>query len=489
MGWFDEGSKRQHRRRAFLAIVLLWVISATYARLKPLPAGVRVASEVYTVPALDVRLLTDVTGVDAAGNRVSEQEIFDAILAIIRGAEHFVVMDFFLFNEYRGREQQFHRDLTKELTDALVAKRTSHPQVPIWFITDPINTVYGGLPSPELNRLRQAGVTVITTDLTKLRDSNSLYAGFWRPAVRWFGNSQNGGWIANPFDASSKVSLRSWLALLNFKANHRKVVIADRGNDIVSLVTSFNPHTASSGHSNLAIEFINGPWRELIASEQAVAAFSNARFDVLTRGLGTATSTATSTLGLQVVTEGSIPAALLQQLATAASGDQVDALVFYLSDRKIINALVEAALRGASVRVILDPNKDAFGQRKDGTPNRPVATELMLHANIRIRWYDTHGEQAHSKLLLIRKRDGAASLVTGSANWTKRNLQDMNLETNVVVSGDATAEPLRRAGELFERLWANRDKNFTVDYPAYRDASLFKSLRYRYMEWSGLSSW
>ena len=59
----------------------------------------------------------------------------------------------------------------------------------------------------------------------------------------------------------------------------------------------------------------------------------------------------------------------------------------------------------------------------------------------------------------------------------------------MVLAGAQTAEPLRQAAELFDRLWANRgDGTYTAEYAAYRDDSLWKGLRYRFMEWSGLSS-
>ena len=50
--------------------------------------------------------------------------------------------------------------------------------------------------------------------------------------------------------------------------------------------------------------------------------------------------------------------------------------MFYLSERQIVKALITAKERGVNVRVLLDPNKDAFGREKNGIPNRQVASEL-----------------------------------------------------------------------------------------------------------------
>ena len=60
------------------------------------------------------------------------------------------------------------------------------------------------------------------------------------------------------------------------------------------------------------------------------------------------------------------------------------------------------------IRVLLDPNKDAFGFEKSGLPNREVASELVAASAgaIKLRWYRTHGEQFHVKLAAIRSDHG-----------------------------------------------------------------------------------
>ena len=55
----------------------------------------------------------------------------------------------------------------------------------------------------------------------------------------------------NPFGCEP-VTVRSWLAILNLKANHRKVAIADDGTELRALITSANPHDGSSAHTNRA---------------------------------------------------------------------------------------------------------------------------------------------------------------------------------------------------------------------------------------------
>ena len=63
------------------------------------------------------------------------------------------------------------------------------PSLSILLLTDPINDVYGGAPSPLLAELRKAGIEVVVTDLERLRDSNPFYSSLWRTLLQWWGNS------------------------------------------------------------------------------------------------------------------------------------------------------------------------------------------------------------------------------------------------------------------------------------------------------------
>ncbi len=79
--------------------------------------------------------------------------------------------------------------------------------------------------------------------------------------------------------------------------------------------------------------------------------------------------------------------------------EHLDLAMFYLSERQIIKALIAAQQRGVQVRVLLDPNKDAFGREKNGIPNRQVASELNA-AGVKVRWCNTQGEQCHNKMMM-----------------------------------------------------------------------------------------
>lgn len=302
---------------------------------------------------------------------------------------------------------------------------------------------------------------------------------------------REGGLLPSPF-SDDRVSMLSYLALLHFKANHRKLILADAGDDRVSLVSSANPHDGSSAHGNVALEFRGAAVLDLLESEQAVLTLSGADLPTVQLPQPAPQPRTTSQPGdpvsLQVVTESQIRRTLPEALEASGRGDRVDVAVFYISDHDIVRALIAARLRGAEVRALLDPNKDAFGREKGGVPNRPVAGDLHQE-DVAVRWCDTHGEQCHAKLMLVRRASGEAVLVLGSANFTRRNLQDFNLETDIALRGPASSDPMRAAADWFELLWSNGDgRRFSVEYEAYSDESLRKRFFYEIEERTGLST-
>lgn len=474
---------RRVLRIAVFALLALWLAMAVFHRYKPLPEGIGVAMPAR--PADGVRFLADYTWTGADGRRVVEQQIFDRVLERIRGARRLIVLDMFLFNDFAGAaDGDGMRPLSDEVERALLERREALPELRIVMITDPINQLYGGIHSSRLERLRAAGVEVVVTRLPRLRDSNPAWSGFWRLCCQWAGNSADGGWLPNPVGAG-KVSLRTWLRLVNFKANHRKTLIADSPEGWVGLVTSGNPHDASSAHGNVALEFVGPAALDLLATERAVGAFSGFPLEDLPSPPPAAPVEGGQ---LQVLTEGAIRDAAIEAIDRAGPGDRVDMAIFYLSHRGVIRALKRAAARDARVRVLLDPNRDAFGKQKDGIPNRPVARELV-DAGVDVRWCNTSGEQCHSKFVQVVTGDGRAELVAGSANFTRRNLDDLNLETSVRIEGSASLPVQTAAAAYFERRWANEGgRTHSLPYSAFAEDSALRYWRYRFMEFSGLST-
>lgn len=493
-------TRRFRKRWVGWALLAWWAGVAGWNVIKPMPPGTNVSTALVGAQAEDVQFLYDLTTTTPDGAPTHEQRIFDEVFGIVEEAESFLVADFFLFNSMMGAAEGVHRQLSREFADRLIARKQARPELSILLITDPINDIYGGLPSPLLNALRAAGIDVVNTDLDELRDSNPVYSSLWRMFIQWWGNAPDGGSMMNPFvndeaGPSAPITLRSWLALMNFKANHRKVIVADRSDGtLTALVTSANPHDGSSAHSNVAVRF-NGPLAQhILDSEMAVARFSGWKGHVYA-------STSTQPPPQQVLdppvqlaflTEEAIRTHLLDAIDTTRNGDAVSIATFYISDREVIDSLLRAASRGVTVRLILDPNRDAFGRQKDGVPNRPVAAELVKDSKekIQVRWYRTHGEQFHTKLALIEHGDRLIASL-GSANLTRRNIGNYNLEANVALEMRADSTLALEMSSYFDRLWNNDGPpgtSFTAGYGAWRDDDTGRYWRYRLMEATGLST-
>ncbi|WP_171490548.1 phospholipase D family protein [Acinetobacter suaedae] len=471
--------------RRYMAVILSilvigYLASAIYHTVKPLPKGLDFTGQIRHA---NVKFLADQTYLDTQGQQQVDQHIFDEMLQLINEAKTTIVLDMFLFNQEVGKSKVQQRPLMQQLTDALVAKRQENPQMQVVLITDPINSVYGGIAPEHYAQLRQAGIQVIETDLKPLRTSNPLWSGFWYICCQDLGNNPNRGWLNNPF-GEQKITLSSYLSLFNFKANHRKTLVVDTDSGWKSLVTSANPHDGSSRHSNVALVVEGATAIDMLQTEQTVAQMSQGGSPIVIMGGLTEDK---SLPQVQVLTEKAIYTAVLKMIEGTKKDEYLDVAMFYLSERKIINALKQAQQRGAKIRIILDPNKDAFGRQKNGMPNRQVASELNA-VDIPIRWCDTRGEQCHSKMLLKYDKQHA-ELILGSANLTARNLKNYNLETNMRVLGSAQAPVFKDAQQYFDSSWENQNaRQITVDYAKYADESKGKYWLYRFMEWSGLST-
>lgn len=477
-----------------------WCATVGWQTAKPLPPGMHVDGAYHDVPTASVRFLADVTSADAFGQRQVTQAIFDETLKLVDEAQGFLLLDFFLFNAdggpSTGPKPVPLRPLSAQLREALLARRAADPSLPILVIVDPINVHYIPQLTPELASLEAAGIDVVVTDLDPLRDSNAIYSAAWRLGFKWWLQPRAGGTLPNPLDgASEPVSAGAYGRLLNLKANHRKVMLTRDGQgQLRGIVGSANPHDASSAHSNVALE-VHGPaLQPLLDSELAIARFSGWQ-GVMPPPLAApdARPAAGDTVSrVATLTEGAILEALLSRIGAAGAGSSIDVAMFYLTQRDVIEALIAAARRGASVRVLLDPNKDAFGYEKSGLPNRPMVSELLTASDgaVRVRWYRTHGEQFHVKLVAIRD-ERELWLTLGSANLTRRNLSDYNLEANLAVETPAASTLAREVQQWFELLWNNRGPQgieYTADAETYADPSQGRFWLYRLMEGSGLST-
>jgi hypothetical protein len=473
-------------------------------------SGTNICSEAFVVKREALEIKFDLTGVDASGQRVVSQELFDSLLELIEAADDLLVLDMFLVNQFRGFDGgDVHRDMTAELVEALVRKLQTRPGIWLLFVTDPINSVYAERCPADLLPVVQAGGRVVTTDLAQLPDSNYLYSPFFRalePLLKRVGFMRR-PLVGHPFDRRGpEVSVLQMLRLLNFKANHRKVAVCrDAQGHWRGLVSSGNPHTASSAHGNVGLVLRDSAAvGAILKSELEIAratalrtpalCYSQAGTYALLRELedwlgrvptaSEVSSVAEETPGVlvQYCTEKRIGEKADWILQGVGEGDELDLMMFYLSDAAILRQLRTAALRGAVVRLLLDPNKDAFGRQKNGIPNRVYGTELMRWAaregvNLQVRWVATHGEQAHFKLMRLHNASsGREQLLVGSANFTTRNLRGCNLESALYCE-DALPQG-EKCEKVFERLWANSSGViYSVGFERYASRGIISWLR------------
>ena len=486
--------KRWVRRLVLLALVACWLGTAYWQSVKPLPQGTHVAGAVCPVAASQVSFVADITAADAYGHLVVSQGIFDEVLKVVRGAQHFIVLDFALIGASEGAAPQ--RRLAAELTDALLEARRAQPQLKVLLVTDPVNERFGAVRAPQLELLRAAGVEVVPVRLDALRDTAFLYSSLWRLTLAWWDGPR--GPLGYP------------LRELNFKADHRKVVIADDGADgLLAVVGSANPKDAQSGWSNLAARVAGDSIGPLLASELAIARFSgwtgnSEPFlraadphdpEQCSRGAPAAAVPApltADTARVQVLTEGALRKALLSRAEGAGRGDTIDIAMFGFADRGVIEALLDASRRGVTVRLILDPSEDATTMLPTGLPNQPAASELVARSAgaVRVRWYRTHGERFHGALVLVADRQNVW-LTVGSANLTRRGLDDYNLEANLAIEVLRESALAAQAQGYFETLWGNKAAlgiEYTADFAAFADSRQTDYWLYRLLEGTGFTA-
>ncbi|MGA9225456.1 MAG: phospholipase, partial [Mesobacillus sp.] len=263
-------AKKLFKSKKMLILLILAIIvgvTVYHNTHKELPEGLSYEGKIHNVK--DVRFLYDLTYTDENGEKKFEQDIFDTVLKRIGEAEEFIVLDMFLFNDYYKKDMGY-PEISENISEKLIAQKKKHKNLKVVFITDEINLTYGSHKSDTLKELRENGIEVIFTKLDPLRDSNPLYTGIWRVFFQWFGQSGE-GWIPNPMAKNAPdVTLRSYLELLNLKANHRKIFVTEK----TAIVASANPHDASGFHSNIAFETSGNVIGDILESEQAVSDFS-----------------------------------------------------------------------------------------------------------------------------------------------------------------------------------------------------------------------
>ncbi len=506
---------------AALIFLVLAILPLLLYRSHPLPPGANRMSKPLPASSEQIKLLIDSTSFDpVTGKRVIQQVIFDEILAMIQRADQFIYVDIFLWNPWQGSTPEKHRGLATELAEALIEKKSENPDLDILVMTDPINRIYGQMEPDLFLKLHQAGIPVIFTSLERMPDSNRLYARYWQfyhgliSSLPLLNNLVTQPLFSNPFIADGpKISTRQLGRLLLFKANHRKVIVTGSGNGGLEILAgSLNPADGSSAHSNLALRIRGQVALDALDSELNLARWSAgypgsvlldqtgsahriiSRINTLAAQLSREHPASGSSTTVQWLSEKAISKSIVELLEKTAPDDEIRIAIFYLSDRKVVTAIENAVDKGVKTRIIIDANKDAFGIKKIGVPNRQAAAELMKLSpghDIQVRWADTHGEQFHPKTMTITNEKNRKNiLLAGSANWTRRNLQNLNLEANLLIL-DAP-DTVGRFNHYFDNAWDNSDGlSHTLPYEAWSESGFtlfWKTVLYRFQEWSGMST-
>lgn len=491
--------------------------SADSEQIDYVPGRLSVSSPWYYVSESDIDLQASYCGFDTVKKkRISNLTIGKKALEMIEKADKFALASVFLFDVlYADAPPEM--DIVKQLTDLLVKKRAQDPDFSVIIMLDPINRAYSNRRGPAVKRLAKSGADTFYSDLVSTNSATALGVGeTLRDGLRLVDNLSLGvigkvlGVVASP-----KIPIKNDLdedgisieALWNaaaIKANHRKLLVTDSGDTCEALVSSANPHNASTGSANysisvrgdiakyiymnirkdveLSIKLDYAYWSDGSASyksrflEDKLPAFKTASYLP-------AVKTEKTPIGIRYLTESRIRKEILRLLDAAKPNDQIRIQMFYLSDIEVVDAIAETARRLSNpLRLILDPSKDAFGTIKDGTPNRQVAAYLMEkkkkeNLNIQIRWYETHGEQNHAKIMSItNEKTDKYQVFTGSANWTGKNLKDINMESNVSLKGAKAI--CEKFNGLFDKFWTNSD-------------GLVYTIRYegKYQKHTGMSKW
>jgi len=400
---------------------------------KPLPPGTHVVSQSSRLSEADVEFLHEYSPREGALAREA---------AAVDRAEQLIVLD--------------RSPVSGELVQHLLARKRARPLLKIVLVTDPGNEVFGGTSAQSLVSLEQAGIIVARVRLDRLRDSNPLYSGLWRLLFSWW---------SDPFDEPpGRVTLRAWSRMQNSKADQRQLLVADDGAGGWTAVVSPDVRAGLILRGSLA--------RAMIASELQIAAWSTD--DDRLPSAPPMDLRAVGSIDARFLTEGGIETALLDAIGAAGMDDRICIAVDNLSDIRLIAAALHAAARGARVQVLLARNR---------IPNRAVAGKILRDGGgrIEVRWYFGSGAP-HPKLLIVQHRTDLW-MNWGSANFTRRNLGDLNLEAGVELRMPARSAPARAVSDYFAKAWVRAAADTD-----HADESAADYWRYRLAEISGLSS-
>jgi hypothetical protein len=489
-----------------LTLLLCWLLGAVWMSCKRLPPGLHIAGQWQSLPGQAPRFLRDLSAADGNGAPLVEQQIDPELLAMISQARQMVLLDTGLFGDLPAAGPGASRlrtapPIATRVVDALLRAKAAHPDLSVLLLTDPSTQQTNGARSL-LDRLAVAGVEVLAVDVDRLRSPDAAFASFWDLCCRWWSGAASSPQWPNPLGVGpSGVSLALWGELRSYQRSHRQLLIADDGaGGIGALIFSRPLHAEAAIHSATALHLSGAALEPLLESEFALAQFSGwsdggamqARSQRLLEQQRLAAPPADHAAArARVVTEGAIAQALVARIDATGNGDHIEIAALYLSQRELVRALLDSARRGVMVRLLLDPGKDGYGYARSGIPNREVASELVATSDgaVRVRWYRTHGEQFSPGMVLVQSAR-RAWLMNGTAELSRRDLDDFNLAAAVISDLPADAPASAEALAWFDMLWYNRASGgteYTTDADVYTDASQLRYWQYRLFEAVGTS--
>jgi hypothetical protein len=496
------------RRLLAACLLALWLALALWLSARHLPPGVHIAGPWLPVPVDAVRFLYNLTAADARGAPLVERQIDPEMLRMIAGAHELIVLDTGLFGDLSAAGPAAARlrpaaAVAAPLIDALLRARRESPSLSALVLTDRSSMLMDPA-APWLERLRNGGVQVLVVDEDRLRSPDAGFAALWSLCCRWWSGASTLGAWPNPLQVGpSGVAFGTWGALQGYQRSHRQMLIADDGaGGLQGLVFSRPLHSEAGLHSASALWLAGAALEPVLESEFVLAQFSGwhdggvmqaraQRLLELQRRTAVAAPAYGGMARARVVSEGAIGDTLVQRIDGTGDGDRIAIAALYLAQRELVRALLDAAKRGVTVRVLLDPGKDGYGFDRAGLPNRQVSSELIVQSEgaIRVRWYRTHGEQFSPGVVLIQHA-ALDWLMVGTASLTRYDLEDFNLASAFIAELPAGVGAGVTALAWFDTLWFNRAPSgveYTSDSDVYADASQLRYWQYRMLEFAGIS--
>lgn len=461
--------------------------------------------------------------------RIRNREIIHKAIDMIDKAQKQIVMNVFLFdNMFSKTIPEF--NVVEKITKKLLDKKTQNPNINITVILDPLHRAYSRRTSDSVQAFLDNGIDVFYSDLLPMKATSKL--GFPegighvgrildRISLGLFGTIVNTTAAAINLPAGKlddhQIDLEVAFGASLLKANHRKILVTDLDgtDEYETLVSSENPHNGSDDSTNTSLsvkgdlaKYVYSVLREdaahsmfaqikipLTTGMPKYAQLSNQtkeKYDLpkyapkrieayfeeilppvnlneLDRGSESQSTKA------KFISEKEVKKEAIRLLTSAKAKDKIRIQMFYLSEPEIIKTIAQVSARaeraGNPIEILLDPSKDAFNKIKDGTPNRQVAyylLEELKDTNINLRWYATHGEQNHAKVMSITNEETKKfEIFTGSTNWTGKNMNDINMEANMSIAGNERIT--KKFNNIFDKLFHNKDKFvlYSWDYSAY----------------------